>query len=692
LPPLRPRSLLAALALALPLAGCGSTSAGSGDAANAAAVSSAGTSSTAVVGAIDRTAAAAPAATVAGESTADATTVTVGSTGAAEVSTPADDPAAAASGTGSSATATTTTTAKSAGGAGGAAKAGSTTASAPPPTAPTVKAQPSAAPAAAATKSIAGWVSCSGTADDTAGVQKAFSAAKNGAFTLIVDCPVNVKVGSDIARTIFIDNGTTIEFTGAGKFTVDNVQIPAFVIADSSNITLTNWNVEYNAGMSVNERIGFSTNGQFNDGLAGNAFNDSRLTPWLAANRGIVFDRRAGSVNSFWTGTTNACAVFYISGDSANVEVQGLHLYVPASAGGNRFIPVAFTLGMNYRRNQTVTSKTPQTGQHFAIPQDITFSNVTLDGTYMGWVGSLKNSVFENIQSHRYGDLQDANGRNVGGVGKWFAPPHLFYFNYPVDGDPALFNTNIQIKHVLDHGIRVGKARDLGGKDSISGYANSLKLGCVNCSVDDYQSFRPDGFMDVLTSDGLTVSNVTATYNSSFTNNLYPGWRFPSAAYKNLKFENVSLKDLAAVTIIEPIGNANVVGANQNLVFSNVQVGMNKWNHSVPPFPFILGEDDSLAFTYSMGSDLSQHLLSVANNVQVQLVASPATVHAGQTTAFKWLSWQANSCSVAGAWTAALGTTGSRALKMAKPGTYNFTVSCRNSGTTTTATAKVVVL
>jgi hypothetical protein len=677
--------MFAALVLTLPLAGCGSTSAGSGEASAPTAVSAAGSST--AVGAIDRTKPAATPAVTAEPSAPDPVPVTVGATGTAvdDASSPADGGAGPAlGGPGSTAA---STSAKAANGAAGGAKRG--TASAPPP--PTAKAQASTA-AAVGRKSIAAWVSCSGTSDDTAGVAKAFAAAKNAAFTLVVDCPVNIKIGSDIARTLFIDNGTTVEFTGAGRFTVDNVQIPAFVIADSSNITLTNWNVEYNASLPVNERIGFSTNGQFNDGLAGNAFNDSRLTPWLAANRGIVFDRRAGSVNSYWSGTTNACAVFFISGDAANVDVEGMHLYVPASAGGNRFIPVAFTLGMNYRRNQTVTSKTPRTGQHFAIPQDITFSNITLDGVYMGWVGGLKDSLFEHIQSHRYGDLQDANGKNVGGVGKWFAPPHLFYFNYPVDGDPALFNTNIQIKHVLDHGIRVGKARDLGGKDSISGYANSLKLGCVSCGVDDYQSFRPDGFMDVLTSDGLTVSNVTATYDSTFTNNLYPGWRFPSAAYKNLKFENISLQDLAAVTIIEPIGNANVAGANQNLVFSNVRVEMNKWDHSVAPFPYILGEDDSLAFTYSMVSDRSQHLQSVANNVQIQLVASPATVHAGQTTALRWLSWQANSCSGAGAWSAALGTTGSRALKLTRPGTYDFTLSCRNSGTTTTATAKVVVL
>jgi hypothetical protein len=42
---------------------------------------------------------------------------------------------------------------------------------------------------------------------------------------------------------IFIDTGTTIQFTGSGKFFVDNMFHPAFIIANSHDITLTDWNV-----------------------------------------------------------------------------------------------------------------------------------------------------------------------------------------------------------------------------------------------------------------------------------------------------------------------------------------------------------------------------------------------------------------------------------------------------------------
>ena len=501
---------------------------------------------------------------------------------------------------------------------------------------------------------------------------------------------MNIKVGTDIERTIFIDDDTTVEFTGSGKFTIDDVQIPAFVIADSSNINLVDWNVEYDASLPVNESIGYEYNGQFNAGKAGNAFNDIRLTQWLTANKAIVFDRSRGSVNSPWAGTSNACAVFFITGDSSNVAVTGLQLYVPAKAGGDHFIPVAFAVGINFKRSQTVTAKTPRTGQYYALPQNLTFSNVRLDGTYMGWVGSLRNSVFENIVSERYGDLQDANGKNVGGLGKWFAPPHLFYFNYELDGDSALFNANIQIKHVIDSGVRVGKARDAGVGDTLSGYANSLKLGCTNCSVDDYESSRPDGLMDVLSSDGLTISNATGTYNSAFINNMYPGWRFPSASYKNVKFENITLTDTAPSTFQGPIGNA-AVAANQGLTLSNVNVSVNKWDHDTAPFPVIAGTENSVAMNYSIANNQSQYQKSQTNTVEVELVAVPATLKVGQSTSLRWLSRAANSCSGSGAWGPSVAVSGSAVVKMATAGTYKYTLACRNAGSTSSTTLSVVV-
>jgi Calx-beta domain len=549
----------------------------------------------------------------------------------------------------------------------------------------------SAQPPATAKQSISAWVSCTGTSDDTAGVRQAFAAASQAAFTLVVDCPVRIHVGTDITRPIFIDDGTTVEFTGAGKFTIDNVFIPAFVIANSSNITLTDWNVEYDASMPVNQKVGgYESNGHFIQGpLPGNAFNDLTLTHWLAAHRAIVFDPQQG-VNAAWSGTTNACAVFFISGDSANVSVTGMQMYVPAAAGGDRFIPVVFALAPNYKSNQTLNANIPLTAQYFAVPHELTFSNVTLDGTYMGWVGGARNAVFQNIQSHRYGDLQDANGENVGGVGKWFAPPHLFYLSYSVEGDPGLYNSNIRIENVADDGPRIGTARDKGGTDSISGYALSLKIGCVACSVNTYRSSRPDGFLDVLPSNGLTISNAAATYDSSFLNNLYPGWRFPSQPYKNVTFTNIALTDTAASTVQLPIGNAGQ-GGNQALTFTGVQVGISRWSGANAwPLPTIAGQGNDVSLNYQIADSKALIVRQQTDTVSSTLEATPSTLTVGATTRLLWTSENAQGCSATGAWSGPLPTVGSRRVTVTATGNYGFSIACANGANASNSTAHVV--
>jgi hypothetical protein len=554
-----------------------------------------------------------------------------------------------------------------------------------------VPATPTAAVPAAVKKSISGWVSCSGTADDTEGVTRAMAAASHSAFTLVVDCPVRLHIGTDIARTIFIDDGTTVQFTGSGKFTVDNVLLPAFVIANSSNITLTDWNVEYDAGLPVNPNVGgYENNGarvaEEGSTQPANASNDLRITPWLAANRAITFDRSQGGVNSIWAGPTNASAVFFLTGDTFNVTVSGMQLYVPATAGGNQFIPVAFSLSQNYKSNQTVTAKTPITSQYVAIPHALRFMDITLDGTYMGWQGNASNVYFSDIQSHRYGDLQDANGGNVGGIGDWFAPPHLFYLNYVTAGDPALFTKNVQITDVVDDGPRIGTARS-----TASGSAMSLKIGCVGCSVDNYQSSRPDGFMDVLASDGLTISNVTATYDSAFESNRWPGWRFPSSGYTNVTFENIVLTDSAPTTSQPPIGSANQI-SNSNIVFSNVKVKMNGWSGTERlPLPSIAGTTNNVSLSYVIADDTARVLAAQQGTGSLTLLATPTSLSAGGSTTLTWTSKDVTGCTAGGSWSGAVGTGGSRVITLSAPGTYNFVLTCQSASSTSSTTMPVIV-
>ena len=113
-----------------------------------------------------------------------------------------------------------------------------------------------------ATRSIREFATCDGKTDDSIGVAKAFDAAKNGAFKLEVDAPVFIHIGMDVARPIFVSDKTDVDFSGGGLFIVDNATIPAFVIANSKEITFTNWRVEYTGSYPIN----WLTGGYYNNG------------------------------------------------------------------------------------------------------------------------------------------------------------------------------------------------------------------------------------------------------------------------------------------------------------------------------------------------------------------------------------------------------------------------------------------
>ena len=412
--------------------------------------------------------------------------------------------------------------------------------------------------------------------------------------------------GSEVGRSVFIEDGTRVTFTGAGKFVVDNVFQPAFVVANASDITLTDWDVEYQGGLPVNPDTGGFQRAKWKARApARPVFSPRQPSTMLISPRGgrqalaVQFDQSSRTrLSRCGWGQPNTSSLFFVSGDVARLRVTGMRLHAPADAGAERFIPMAFSFSRNYKSRQTINNTTPLTAQFVAVPHDLTFSNIDLDGTYMGFQGNLQDVTFEHIRSHRYADLQDAQGNSVGGVGKWFAPPHLFYLNYAKDGDPALFNRNITIRDVIDSGPRLGKARDGGDGDALSGYAASLKIGGVNVVVDGYQSSRPDGLLDVLASDGLTISNVQASYDSSFLNNLYPGVRFPDSPYNNITLRNVTLTDLAAQTVQRPIGNAGQA-SNSHIVLSDVQVRLNQWAGPGSIQPVIAGTNNQVSIEFS---------------------------------------------------------------------------------------------
>lgn len=425
-------------------------------------------------------------------------------------------------------------------------------------------------PARSSSRSIRNWVHCDGRTDDNAGATAAFAAAKNGAFTLVVDCPVFIHVGTDVRRPIYIDDGTTVQFTSAGLFKVDNVQIPAFLLVNSSKVRLLGWRVQFVGQLPVNHHIVHYDNNVAvqNNSDPSSSFTDGPLTEWETAHRGVHFIQTRAP----WPGATDTSAIFLLMGSTRDVQFRNFKLFVAPQAKGSQFIPMAFASIPGGNSNANIMHQQPDSSGQFSVPSNITFSDIDLDGYYMGWQGSYQNTLFEHIRAHRYGDLQDDQGGNVGGIGKWFAPPHLFYLN--ASTAPGVENRQIHIVDVIDYGNRVGVARDKGGSDPGSGFVNSLKIGAYDSEVNGYKSYRPDGLLDLLSSANLKISNVDATYDSSFLNGIYPAVRFPQPPYNHVTIENVTLADKAAVSKMTPFWGASNASSVQ---ITNVKITLNKF-------------------------------------------------------------------------------------------------------------------
>jgi hypothetical protein len=426
---------------------------------------------------------------------------------------------------------------------------------------------------------------CNGS-DDSAAFIAAVAGARNGAYTLVVDCAATLDIGLNVDRTVFIDSGTTIQFTSAGKLVINNLFEPAFAIVNSSDIKLVDWNVEWNGSLPVSLATGSYGRGGKTYSVNGNGsgvFNDDILSGWLTANRGVEFaDGPTHGIWSNWQGSVNTGAIFYLVGSASNVSFTGLNLHSADTSDPSKYIPFGFTFGKNFKSNQRVTVDTPKdtdtsASKYFDCPRNISFDGVTLDGIIMGFQGNTIGSSFSNVKIEHVSDLQDASGNNVGGEGRNFPPPHAFYLNYAYAGDPALFNSGLSLRNINEVGPRMGKVRPGGG-----GYADSLKLGCYNCTVDGYTTNRKDGFMDVLNSENLTVSNVVATFDSSFVDVYedWPAWRWPGggspSVFKNITFSHVSLTDEAATSVAAPLSN-NPGAGNANLVFDDVNITVQSW-------------------------------------------------------------------------------------------------------------------
>ena len=529
--------------------------------------------------------------------------------------------------------------------------------------------------APAAVRSIRAWTRCDGVHDDHDGVAKAFAAAANGAFVLQIDCPVFIHVGFDIARPIFIDNDTTVRFSGGGLFIVDNTLIPSFVIANSRNVTFTGARVEYEGGLPVDMNTGYYVeNGRrVADGgsdAPGAAFNDRTFRNWLSGHRGVILGPAA---HTPWSGPTDLCAIFFITGSVSHLTVTDMKLFAPPQAGADRFIPMAFAMTMGLNSNQTLVGPPAVTPQFYSLPSRLSFSDIDLDGYYMGWQGGAQGLSISHVRAHRYGDLQDAKGGNIGGRslvgGKmigWFAPPHLFYINFGHSWDRRLYTRDIKISDVIDYGNPVGQPRDTPAR-CCEGNALSLKVGGIGVRVNTYRSDRPDGFLDVLGGEDMLLSNIQASYDSAFLHDLYPGVRFPDYGYRNVTLENVTLTDRAATTVAAPIYFSDAADQS-GIVARSLKVILNDWRGQAAGgniiAHYIPGSDHHVLVDDRLKTDGGDIRVAQAGSVGATLSVRP---QGRDVIAVSWFSGpHTTGCKAIGGWGGVLAPNGAIRLSVGK--------------------------
>jgi hypothetical protein len=546
-------------------------------------------------------------------------------------------------------------------------------------------------------RSLREFAACDGTTDDNLATAKAFAAARHHAFTLRVDCPAWLHVGTDLGRQIYVDDGTVVDFADGGVFIVDNTLVPTFGLVDVNDVTFTNWRVEYRASLPLDYHVdgGYYDNGTFvpkNGACLACDYTDGPLTNYLRTHRGVIFDQSLGKVGATWVGPTNNSATFYLVGSTSHVTITGMRLYVPPTANGNQFAPMVFSMTPGYVPNQTVTALdgvAPYEPPKYSVPNHILFDDIDLDGYYMGWQGGAQDLTIHHVRAHRYGDWQDVDGGTPGGTGKWFAPPHLIYLPYDYRGDGGLFNRNLQISDVNDLGPRIGIARDRGGTDPGSGYALSLKIGGVDSKVDGYTSSRPDGLLDVLASDNLTLANINATYDSSFLNNIYPGLRFPGigTTRNHLTLQNVSLADLATHPVIAPMSGANDL---RDSTFTNVLLTVARWDTAeiAPVFSPLDGGND-LHYDYLFADAGSGEGVGETYGVTTRLNAGTVSVHVGDGTLLSWSSVNATGCVASGGWAGSLAPSGTQAQIISTAGDHALTLTCTGPWGSSSATLHV---
>jgi hypothetical protein len=498
-----------------------------------------------------------------------------------------------------------------------------------------------------------------GVTDSRAAVQSAITANASTTQKIVVNCPIKITLGYDYTKPVFIPSNVDMEFGPNGYFIVDNLGMPAFVLEDSTDVTIRNLQIEY---------VGqFGTQNIYGSGLpaagSGSIFNNTTLKTWATANRGITF---GSSQNPYWSGAVNICAIVEVRGGT-RLNFQGGRIFAAPGTNVANYAPVVFSFNIEWNPNQTVANGVEISPSIGSYPDSVTVSDFKLDGYLMGFVGGVTNGYFHDVEGFRYADLQDgtsgtitlssvpSNGAtsgtlatawpnqsgyyalcvtqagcyaatstnyfityltqgstsmgtfspavsgspssatfysgNIGGVGSWFAPPHLFYMDSDVIDSTHAFPSSEKIANIIDFGIRAPTSLGY-ARPSSSGSALSMKIEPDNNTVvENYTTLRPDGCADLLTQNGYsngTIRGFYCSYNSNLATvdgNYVWGIRFPSTlGFNNLSMPEFTIIDTAAAPTQFPVIPFSQAG-NSDVVMAGWHVFLNDWPAGATWYP-----------------------------------------------------------------------------------------------------------
>ncbi|MBG47375.1 MAG: hypothetical protein CML05_03695 [Pseudozobellia sp.] len=379
--------------------------------------------------------------------------------------------------------------------------------------------------------------------------------AENIGAKILVDKDMFLDLEEEGVKSIFLEDNTWIEGVEGVNIILNNLLSPAFYIALTKNITIKNitflWDNSYDADSTYDSSTP----------------NMLQLKDYLTNTKGLVYE----SGNPVTRGFNSYKAILSIEAGQ-NVTLENV-MFKAKGTNANSFIPWAIKLKEQHNPMQVVINEVIAPTN---IPRNITLKNVTMDGVLMAIQGVVDGLKSEGLKSYRYSDWQDADGSSIGdynGKSYDFPPPHLIYLNHD-DTTKGFYSKNIEILNTIDYGEYVGTPNV---RPTTSGYCSSLSLTGTpeNVIVDNYRSYRRDGFLGTQDMSNSIIKNVYSEYDSSIFDpeNVFNNIRF-TGNLNNVSFENVIIKDIAEVSKYYPLD----VTTGDYVTMDNVNVYVNELN------------------------------------------------------------------------------------------------------------------